>query len=276
MPLPHEQAAIDRAQGKKRERLSEAAAVLDRVRAQHPGVNDLQQLPPDVRNEALRALAEFRPGGSAFGTPELALLLLLVVGLGLTWFKPVRAFRCATQGGGLARCAISERLFGLIPVRTQDVPDIAKASTSHRTTTSESREGGRTRTTTTHIYDLSFVDAQGRELWSASESHLLGASLDQVGANVEQVASGELSGEIARVQAVWPALLAGTLFVTIAASALGSKLGLELRNRGSIPQALYQFVFYWGTLLVPVALYGAAWVLALLGKDPPAFLLPLL
>ena len=33
---------------------------------------------------------------------------------------------------------------------------------------------------------------------------------------------------------------------------------------------------YLFTLLVPVALYGAAWILALLGKDPPALLSPLL
>ncbi len=262
MPLPHEQAAIDRAQGSKRERLVEAAAVLDGVRAAHPGVEDLQQLPPDVRKAALQALRAFRPAGAVVGIPELVVLLLLAAGLALTWFKPVRAFRCAAQGGGLARCTVSERALA----------GIAKASASHHTTTGETREGGRTHRVTTLVSDLSLLDAEGRVLWSASESHLIGASLEQVGAEVEQLAAGELSGEVLRVQAVWPALLFASLFVTIATSGLWSKLGLELRNRGWIPQLVLQAVFYWGGLLVPVVLYGAAWVLALLGKDPPAAL----
>jgi hypothetical protein len=252
-------------------RLVEAAAVLDGVRAAHPGVNDLQQLPPEVRGAAQQALRAFRPAGSVFGVPELALLLMLAVGAALTWFKPVRAFRCAGQGGGLARCVVSERLFGLWPVRARSLAGIAKASTSHHTTTSESRDqDGPPKTVTTRVDELALLDGDGRELWSASESHVIGASLEQVGTELEQLAAGELAGEVVRVQAVWPALLAASLFVTIAVSALWSKLGLELRNRGFIPQLALQAVFYWGGLLVPALLYGAAWVLALLGKDPPA------
>jgi hypothetical protein len=88
---------------------------------------------------------------------------------------------------------------------------------------------------------------------------------------VEELTSGA-SGRILRVQAIWPVLLAGTLFMTVAASPLGSKLGMELRNRGLIPEAVYRAVFYWGTLLVPLLLSGAAWLVVLLGKDPPGIL----
>jgi hypothetical protein len=277
MPLPHEQAAIDRARGRSRERLEEAAAVLDQVRATHPGVDDLQQLPPDVRREALRALRAFRPAGSNFGTPELALLLLLGVGLALTWFKPLRIFRCERQGAGLARCAVRERIFGLVPKAERSIDGIASASTRQRATTSQSLDSdGQTRTTTTRISELTFAGADGGALWSASESHLIGASFEQVGSEVEELASGASAGPVVRVHALWPVLLAGSLFVTMASSALGSKLGLELRDRGVLPEAGYKVVFYWGTLLMPALLYGFAWLAALLGANPPAVLAALL
>src|SRR5262245_60278614 len=162
MPLPHEQAAIDRAKGRQRERLAEAAAVLDGVRAAHPGVNDLQQLPPEVRSAALQALRAFRPAGAVFGVPEVALLLMLTVGAALTWFKPVRAFRCAGQGGGVVGSADSARLCGLWPLSERALAGIARASTSHHTTTSESQEGAQTRTVTTRVSELTLLDADNR------------------------------------------------------------------------------------------------------------------
>jgi len=276
MPLPHEQAAIERAQGRQRERLEEAAALLDQLRATYPGA-DMQQLPSDVRADALRALRAFHPAMRPFGIAELALLLMLTVALALMWFKPVRVFRCEAQGTGLARCVVAERLFGLVPLRQRTVEGIADASTSQRSTTNEARDSdGVTRTTTTHIAELSFTSADGRPLWSGSESHLIGARFEQIGADVKELTSQAPSGRIVRVQAIWPVLLAGTLFLTVAASPLGTKLGLELRNRGLIPQAVYTAVFYWGTLLVPLLLSGAAWLLVLLGKDPPGIVAALL
>ena len=277
MPLPHERAAIDRAQGKKRARLEEAAAVLDRVRASHPGVDNLQQLPAEVRAEALRALREFHPGMAAFGLAEAAMLLMLAVALGLMWFKPVRVFRCEAQGAGLARCVVTERMFGLIPVRQTSVDGIASTSTSQRSSTSESRDDdGVTRTRTTRISELTFAGADGGELWSASESHLLGARLEQIATEVDELKSGEKAGRIVRVQGIWPVLLASSLFLTFTMSPLGSKLGLELRNRGVIPESAYKALFYWGTLFFPLLLSGIAWGLVLLGKNPPAALAALL
>jgi hypothetical protein len=139
MPLPHEQAAIERAQGRHRERLAEAAAVLDQLRATYPGV-DMQQLPPDVRRDAFQALRAFHPSMRAFGIAELMLLLMLTVALALMWFKPVRVFRCESQGTGLARCVVTERLFGLVPLRQSTVLGIADASTSQSSSTNQSRD----------------------------------------------------------------------------------------------------------------------------------------
>ena len=49
MPLPHEKAAIDAATGARKEKLIEAAQVLDRLRAEYPGDQDATTLPADVR-----------------------------------------------------------------------------------------------------------------------------------------------------------------------------------------------------------------------------------
>jgi hypothetical protein len=157
------------------------------------------------------------------------------------------------------------------------VSGIAKARAQERSTSSESRgSDGRTRTVTTHVYELSFKGADEQELWSASESHLIGARYDRLAAEVEELASGERAVELVRLHAIWPVLLAGSLFVTLAVSVLGTKLGMALRDRGLIPEAVFRPVFYWGPLLVPVALFGWAWLVSLLGKDPPRVVAALL
>ncbi len=272
MPLPHEQAAIERASGRQRQRLADAAALLDRVRAEHPGLEDPRQLPAHLRSDVLSALAAFRPR-RGFGVPQAALLLVLAAGLAGIWFKPLRVFRCAQSAPGRAECLVTERVLGLLPVRQQTVRGIATAEAGSHVTSSESREDkGRTRTVTTRVEELAFKDPEGGVLWSASESHLIGASLETLAVDVAALASEPDAPALVRVNAVWPVLLLGTLFVTIAASALASELGVWLRDRGLIPQALYMLAFYWGALLVPVALFGFAWLLAFLGGGPPAAL----
>ena len=83
MPLPQEQAAIDVAVGSRRDRLVKAAAILD-------------------RDPAIGALYAFRPP-TGFGFHGVALLLFLGLCVSAQWFKPVRVFRCAPQGSGLAQ-----------------------------------------------------------------------------------------------------------------------------------------------------------------------------
>lgn len=198
---------------------------------------------------------------------------MFTVGAALLVFKPHRLFFCEAGGGKVASCRISERVLGLFPVRAEIVGAIATTETSTETTTHESRQSdGRRRTTTTRIGELSFIDAQGATQWSASDSHLVGATMDRVAGRVDELISGESLSPIVLIQAVWPALLAGTLFGVIGASGLGSALGLLLRDRGLIPEHAYRSVFYWGTLLIPTLLAAAAWVIALLGSDPPGWL----
>lgn len=268
MPMPHEQAAIDRASGPERQRLADAASVLDRVRAEYPGASDPQKLPEHVRADALNALRTFRPR-RGFGLQAM-LLLVLAVGLFLLWFKPLRVFRCASQGSERAACVVSERLLGLLPLGQQTVAGIAQAESGEHTSSSESRDDkGRTRTVTTRVEELAFKDQAGRVLWSGEESHLLGATPEQLASELNELIAGEAKGPLVRVQGIWPVLLIGTLFVTIALSALASELGLLLRDRGLIPQTVYMAVFYWGALIVPVLLFGLAWAVALLGAQPP-------
>jgi len=276
MPRPHEQAAIDRASGPHKQRLSDAATLLDRVRAEYPASDDPLRLPEHVRSDILAALRAFR-GGRSFGVPQLVLMLLLAVGLAASWLKPLRAFRCSAQGQGRAQCVVAERLLGVFPLREQVLEGIAGTQSGAHTTTSESRDDqGRTRTLTTRVDELAFKDAAGRVLWSSEESHLIGAAQQQLATEVAALAAGERSDVIVRVQAVWVVLLLGTLFCLIGVSSLGTELGLLLRDRGLIPQSVHVAVFHWGAFVVPLLLFGLAWALAGLGADPPAALVSVL
>ena len=274
MPLPHERAAIEAARGDRREKLIQAAAVLDRVRAEHPTTSDPHSLPPEIRREALEALEVFRSRRSRFGVPEIAALLMLAVGLALLAWRPHRIFQCEAAETGLASCRISERLLGLAPLTDQTVTGIASAGADSRTHSEQTRDtGGRIRTSTTRTDELVFLDAAREPLWLAAESRLLGASMADLAADVSELAAGELEGPVARAHASWPVLLAGTLFLVFGASASGSALGLLLRDRGVISPAAYRAAFYWGPLIVPVLVSAAGWAIALLGSAPPEWLI---
>ncbi len=273
MPLPHERAAIEAARGERKEKLIQAAAVLDRVRAEHPAASDPHSLPPEVRHEALKALEAFRGGGSRFGVPEVAALLMLLVGVGVLVLKPHRVFQCEAAEPGLASCRIADRVLGIATLREETVAGIASADTDSRTHTEQTRDDdGRTRTSTTRTDELVFLGAEQEPLWSAAESRLLGASMADLAVDVSELASGELEGPVARAHAPWPVLLAGTLFFMIGASATGSALGLWLRDRGVISPAIYRAAFYWGPFVVPFLLCVAGWAIAFLGNAPPAWL----
>ncbi len=274
MPLPHERAAIEAARGDRKEKLIRAAAVLDRVRAEHPGTSDPHGLPPEVRREALDALEAFRARGSRFGVPEIAALLMLAAGLGVLALRPHRVFQCEALEPGLASCRITDRLFGIVTLREETVAGIASADTDSRTHTEQtSGEDGRTRTSTTRTDELVLLDAEQEPLWSVAESRLLGASMADLAADVGELAAGELEGPFARVHASWPVLLAGTVFFTLGASAALSSLGLFLRDRGVVSPAINRVVFYWGPLVAALLLSVAGWATALLGDAPPAWLI---
>lgn len=273
MPLPHERAAIEAARGDRKEKLIQAAAVLDRVRAEYPAISDPHGLPPEVRHEALGALAAFRARGARFGVPEIAALLMLAAGLGVLALRPHRVFQCEALEPGRASCRITERVFGILTLREETVAGIAAANTESRAHTEQTRgDDGRTRTSTTRTDELVFLDAEQEPLWSAAESRLVGASMADLAADVSELASGELEGPFARVHASWPVLLAGTLFFTFGASAASSSLGLFLRDRGVVSPAMNRVVFYWGPFFAALVLSGAGWAAALFGNAPPAWL----
>jgi hypothetical protein len=274
MPLPHEQVAIDAASGRRRNRLIAAAAVLDRMRAEHPGVDDFRDLPPGMRNAVRPALRAFRPA-AGFGLHELGIAAFLAVGLIAAWVKPVRVFRCAPQAAGLAQCLVSERVFGVFPVREQAVAGIAKAQTSSYDVTSESQEDGRTTTSTTRLEELVLLDASENRLWSAAEQRMLGASAEQLGTDLTAVVSGQRTGPLLRIQVCWPVLLITCFFVLISFGPLVSQIGLALHDRGLIPYGMHRWIFGRGAFLLSVALCSVPWGMALLGSDPPALLVRL-
>jgi hypothetical protein len=273
MPLPHEQAAINAAQGARKERLIEAALVLDRIRAEYPGLDNADQLPGPVRREALAAVAAFRGRGS-FDPSVFAAVLMLVVGSAALLLSPLRVFRCEPGGQGLVTCRVSELVLGLWTLREEKVPGIAAAEAGSHLETSESRDSqGRTRTTTTRVTELVFKDAHGSTLWRTSGSHFLGAPLEGVSEEVSALLSEERAAPFVRAHEAWPPLLLGSLFVIIGLSTAGSSLGLALRNRGFIGPTLYTVAFYWGPLLLAALVCAAGWAIAFVGNDPPAMVI---
>ena len=272
MPLPQEQAAIDAAVGSRRDRLVKAAAILDRVRAEHPGLDNYNDLPDELRDPAIEALYAFRPA-TRFGFHGVALLLCLGLCVSAQWFKPVRVFRCAPQGSGLAQCVVADRIFGVVPRADRLVAGIAK------TDVESSTEGGVTNEATgrtTPVEKLSLLDAEGRELWSsASLDYWIGEPPAEVGADIQAITSGARHEPVVRIQAFWPALLASSLGVMLFFRALVSLIGMALRDRGLIGQAMYRRAFFWGGLLLSLALCALEWGVALLGSDPPALVVGL-
>lgn len=207
---------------------------------------------------------------------DVVSLGLLVVALLLLWLQPTTVYRCAPQGEGSAQCLISERGLGMVPLGERTLVGITQASYRSHTEQSESHgSDGRTRTTRTTVEDLVFLDAQQRELWKASESHLLGASLEDLARRVEGLVSGEDPTPFVLWYVPWPVLLLATPFVLIAASHLPTRVAWSLRSRGLIPNALYQ-VLYWTPTLAVGALLVFAWVVAFLGANPPTWLVKVL
>jgi hypothetical protein len=110
--------------GSRRDRLVKAAAILDRVLAEHPGTDNLLDLPDELRDAAVEAAHAFQPA-AGFGFREVLLLLFLGIGLSTQWFWPVRLFRCAPQASGLAQCVVADRMFGVFPRADRVVAGIA-------------------------------------------------------------------------------------------------------------------------------------------------------
>jgi hypothetical protein len=270
VPLPDEQAAIDAAAGPRRRRLIEAAAVLDRLRAENPGVEYVTGFPPEVRGALRQAVLAFRYARGV-GFRELLLAAFLAVGLGALWLKPVRLFLCAPQAAGLAQCVVADRMLAVFPRGDQAVAGIAKTEVKQSLTSSTTKDKlGRTSTYTADVEELILTDAGGRRLWSASEDNLIGASLTQVGADIDAIVSGQRKGPVLRIQAFWPVLLMGGAFVLMSFGPLVSQLFLALRDRGLVPQRPYTRFFAWGGFWLSLALCIWALAVVLLGSNPPA------
>jgi len=273
MPLAHEQAAIDTAQGARKEQLMEAALVLDRVRAEYPGVDNPHELPGPIRREALAAVAAFRGRGSSVLPTLVVSLLMLFAGSAALVLSPLRVFRCDPTGKGLAACVVSERALGLVTLREQKLEGIASAEAGSRVETSETRDSqGRVRSThSTTVEQLVLKDASGHTLWQTTGSHFLGASFEDMSRDVTGLLSAGPGAPFSRTHEAWPPLLFGTLFVTIGLSSSISSLGLALRNRGFISPALHS-KFYSVPLLLAALVCAVGWVFAFLGSDPPSWM----
>jgi hypothetical protein len=276
MPMAHEQAAIDRARGRRRERLIKAAALLDRVRAENPGVENIPDFPAEVRPAVRDAARAFRYD-SRFGFSEVVLVLLLGAAVGGAYVMPVRAFRCEPQGEGLARCTVSERVFGLFPRDRRTIGGIAKADSSSSTHTAETHEGnGRISTSRISEESLSLFDARDQVLWSATEQRLLGASFAQLEQDIDALRSGAATQPLVRIQVCWPILMVTSLFTIAFFNTLFRHIGLALRDHELIGASLYELVFPRLGLLLPLLVCSFAWLAAFLGNDPPAFISALL
>jgi hypothetical protein len=203
-------------------------------------------------------------------------LLLVAVSLGALWLEPSTVYRCAPDGEGLARCEISGRALGLAPLRRAELRGIAAAVHDSRVESHETVDSkGRQKTKHQRVETLTFRDAAGRELWSASKSMLLGATMTDLQQEVEALAQGESRRPFLRCQAVWPVLLIASLFLLIGGSHLGTRLGQALMARGVLPPAAGPLA-YWGPTVAIVVLLAFAWASAAFGARPPALLAPLL
>jgi hypothetical protein len=269
MPLPHQQAAIDAATGRRRERLIEAAALLDRIRAENPGVENVHDFPAEVRDAVVQAVRALKPR-TRFGFRELVVIAFLAIALGAQWLKPVRMFRCAPQAPGLAQCLVADRMLGVVRRRDQVVSGIASSNAKSAEISAARDRDGQMTATAKRVEEIALYAADGTNLWSASEESPIGASLEQVDADVKAIVAGERKHPALRIQAFWPVLLLSTVFLLFSLNPLIEWVGAVLRDWEVIPYGVYRIVFLWGGFLLTLALGAAAWALVLLGSDPPA------
>lgn len=275
---PHEEALLRRTGGKRREELERAIQVLDRVRAAHPGVADLGQLPPGVRDEAMGALRVVRLAGGAgrLGIGELFAAIVSVVAVAVMIAAPVRVFTTGPGGEGEAAVTIARSFCGIAPLSREEVRGVASASSNSWIDESTSHDAnGRTSKTRTRMSDLHLSDAGGRELFVYRDSHLVGASLAAVAEDVTRVVSGERDVHV-RWNLSWVPHLVASLFLLIGAPHAIASVGLFLRERGLLPQTLYAILFRWGPTLAILALVVVSWLLAFMGGSPPGWLVVLL
>ncbi|HET9767827.1 MAG TPA: hypothetical protein VFS60_13310 [Thermoanaerobaculia bacterium] len=215
-------------------------------------------------------------GGGALnriGVTDVVSFVLLAVAVAGLWWQPTRVFACAPQSGGLARCEVSARLLGLVPLGHRTIAGIAHAGYGTQTAISELRDAttNRPHQLETRIERLLLADAEGRELWSSVESHLLGASLPDVASGIESLMGDEAAAPFLAWYVPWPVLLLCTLFLLIASSHLGTQASLALRRRGLLVGVSYGVAYWLPTLLVAGVL-AVAWLVALAGANPPRWL----
>jgi hypothetical protein len=229
--------------------------------------------PPSVGTAAAQPPAERAGGRGGIGVQGVVSLVLLAVALAGLWWQPTRVFACAPQAEGLARCDVSRRLLGLVPMGRRTIAGIGHAGYGTRTEVSELRDAttNRRRELATRVEGLLLADAEGRELWSSVESHLLGASLADVASGVEAVLAGESATPFVAWYVPWPLLLLCTLFLLIATSHLGTLASLALHRRGLLGGVSHGLA-YWLPTLVVAGVLAAAWLVALAGADPPRWL----
>ena len=214
-----------------------------------------------------------RPTGRRIGVTDVASLVLLAVAAAGLWWQPTRVFACAPQAAGLARCDVSTRLLGLVPLGHRTIAGIARAGYGTETAISELRDAttNRPRALETRIEALLLADAEGHELWRSAESHLLGASLDDVAGGIEALTGDETAAPFVAWYVPWPVLLLCSLFLLIATSHLGTSASLALRRRGLLGGVSYGLA-YWLPTLVVAGVLAVAWLVALAGAHPPRWL----
>lgn len=229
---------------------------------------------------ARRAILTIRRGTGherRFDPIDFISVLLLAAAIGTLWLKPFTVFRCGVETEGQAQCTISERLLLVAPLRTEHLRHLTDAGYAEHTETSESTDSeGKHHTTETTVEDLSLSDAQGSTVWRTSESYLIGASLQNVGDRVQSLIRGASSAPFVRWHTAWPVLLIATLFGLIGAIHLMARLGGALVGWGVISPVLERLAFERAPGVFLLLLFASAWVVALLGGDPPATLIGVL
>jgi hypothetical protein len=275
---PQEEASLQRVAPKRREELRRAYEDLGRIRDQHPGVDDIDKLQPDDRAEALRTLATIRrlTAGGGVTPATIMSLVLLAAALAFLWFKPTTVYQCRPQEAGVLTCTISERVFGLVPIRSRTIAGIAHVQYGSHVEQSESRENGNVRRSSTTVEAVSFRNASDTELWEESDSHLMGASLKQL-AEAAEARTGESAEASPFVlwNLPWPILLLATPFLLLPASHLPATFAVWLRNRGLASAAVYQ-ALYWGPTWAVLLLLAVGWGVNALGGQPPSWLVSML
>jgi hypothetical protein len=67
------------------------------------------------------------PEASRRTVTDVVCVVLLVGAAALAWWQPLRVYRCASGGAGLARCTIADRRLVLVPASQWRVDGIAEA-----------------------------------------------------------------------------------------------------------------------------------------------------